>query len=334
MTTHQPMKPLRTWSHLAVNKRRPTEYEVVSTDLLWTRRDPQAPFTMSPTVPLSRWYVDNRERTALRDVDWNAFRDPDQLVYRTYNTIQDGQESYVDGLLDEHSRNDHDFGLPAEWLGRLASHYTPARYLVGGMQMASNYLVALAPSSTVANCAMFQAGDQLRWVSRIAYRTAELRENHPDAGFGIDERRTWESSPQWRGFLELIERTLVTWDFSEAVFALNVIVKPAVDAACLRHFGVYSREQGDSLTGLLADAQCIDSERSKRWTHALIQLATADNPHNADLLGMWAAKWTPLSDRAIDGFFAGLPGGGRFAAAAKAEAQLFRAGLGIASSSP
>lgn len=327
--THEPMKPLRTWSHLALNRRRPTEYEVVSTDLLWTRRDPEAPFTMSPSVPMSRWYIDNRERTALSHADWNAFRDPDQLVYRTYNTIQDGQESYVDGLLDEHARNDHDFGLSTEWLGRLASHYTPGRYLVHGMQMASNYLVALAPSSTVANCAMFQAGDQLRWVSRIAYRTAELRKNHPDAGFGKDERRAWEASPQWRGFLELIERTLVTWDFGEALFALNVIVKPAVDVACLRQFGVYGREQGDSLTGLLADAQCIDSERSKRWTHALIQFAIEGNPRNRDVLVSWAEKWTPLSDKAIEGFFEGLPGGGRYAAVAMRETELFRAGLAL-----
>jgi len=327
--TSQPMTPLRTWSHLAKNRRRPTEYEVVSTDLLWTRQDPEAPFTMSTTVPMSQWFIRNRERMALTHPDWNAFRDPDQLVYRTYNTIQDGQEYYVDGLLAEHARNDHDFGLSAEWLGQLATRYAPGRYLIHGVQMASNYLVALAPSSTVANCLMFQAGDQLRWVSRIAYRTAELRRNHPDIGFGQHERRHWESSPPWRGFLELIERSLVTWDFSEQFFAINVIAKPAIDAAYLRQFGVYGREQGDALTGLLADAALIDSERCRRWTSALIGFVRDGSPGNRDVLAAWARTWAPLGDQAIDGFFADLPDGDRYAAAAKREAHLFRAGLGV-----
>ncbi|MEV5408772.1 toluene monooxygenase [Thermopolyspora sp. NPDC052614] len=322
------LKPLRTWSHLAKNRRRPTEYEVVSTDLLWTRRNPAAPFTMSPSIPVSQWFIRNREQTGLTHPDWNAFRDPDQLIYRTYTTIQDGQESYVDGLLDEHSRNDHDFGLPAEWVAQLAARHTPGRYLIHALQMSSNYLVALAPSSTVANCLMFQAGDQLRWVSRIAYRTAELRKTHPDAGFGATERRHWESSPHWRGFVELVERMLVTWDFSEQFVVLNVFAKPATDAM-LRQFGDVGRGHGDTLTGLLADAQGIDGERSKRWTRALIRFLVDGEPSNLDTLRGWAEKWVPLGDQAIDMFFDGLPGADGHAEAAKEETRLFRQGLGL-----
>ena len=29
-------KPLKTWSHLAGKRRRPSEYEIVSTNLLWS----------------------------------------------------------------------------------------------------------------------------------------------------------------------------------------------------------------------------------------------------------------------------------------------------------
>lgn len=326
------LRPLKTWSHLAKNRRRPTEYEIVSTDLLWTRENPQAPFTQSPTIPSSQWFLKYRENTALTHPDWDAFRDPDQLVYRTYNTIQDGQESYVDGLLDEHARNDHDFGLSAEWLAQLAARYTPGRYLIHAVQMSSNYLVALAPSSTVANCLMFQAGDQLRWVSRIAYRTAELRKNHPDVGFGQTERRCWETANHWRGFVELVEKCLTTWDFSEQLFALNVIVKPSIDAAYLREFGNYGRREGDALTGLLSEAQCIDSDRSKRWTRALLQFVTEEpeaGKANIDTMQHWARQWAPLADAAVDSFFTGLPNSERHIEAAKYETLMFRRMLGL-----
>src|SRR6266700_7731654 len=91
-------RPLKTWSHLAKSKRRPTEYETVSTNLLWSTRDPKAPWTLGPDIALSKWYLKYRNKSGLAHPDWDGFRDPDQMIYRTYNTIQDGQEAYVDGL--------------------------------------------------------------------------------------------------------------------------------------------------------------------------------------------------------------------------------------------
>ena len=37
---------------------------------------------------------------------------PTRLVYRTYNILQDGQETYVDGLLEQYSGEEHDAALP------------------------------------------------------------------------------------------------------------------------------------------------------------------------------------------------------------------------------
>jgi toluene monooxygenase system protein E len=324
------MKPLRTWSHLAKNKRRPTEYETVSTNLLWNTKRPEVPWLLGPDIALSKWFVEHRSKSRWQHTDWDGFRDPDQLVYRTYNTIQDGQEAYVDGLLDDHDRNDHDFALPAGWMALLAQYYTPGRYLIHAAQMSSNYLVALAPASTICNCFMFQAGDQLRWVSRIAYRTAELASRETETAFGNIERAQWESSPAWQGFRELMERLLVTWDWAEQFFALNVIAKPAIDAAYLRQFGFHARRNGDALTGLLADAQLIDSERSKRWTRALIDYAfTSTVANNRQVANEWAAKWAPLGDRATTMFLDGLPGGEALIAAACHETTLFRTDLGL-----
>lgn len=320
-------KPLRTWSHLAKQRRRPSEYEIVSTNLLWST-DGDMPWALSPDIDMNKWYLKYRNGSPLRHADWDAFRDPDELVYRSYNILQDGQETYVDGLLEEHARNGHDQGLDAAWIAALARLYTPARYPFHAVQMGSAYLVQMVPASTIENCAMLQAADQLRWVSRIAYRTRELANAWPDQGFGTAERAAWEGDPCWQGFRELLERALVAYDWAEHFTALNLVAKPALDEAFLRQLGHSARRNGDTLLAQLLDAQWLDSERCRRWTEALVAFAR-DGAGNDAALADWVAKWVPLGDAAIDAYCAALPDAPGAAAAAKDAARVFRASLGF-----
>ncbi len=325
-TDHDVSKPLKTWSHLAANRRRPTEYEIVSTNLLWTDWGDK-PFAMGRTLPLSQWMVTNRNRSPLVHADWDAFRDPDQMIYRTYNTIQDGQEAYVDGLLLDHRKNDHDSALPQAWVRSLGRFYTPARYLMHAVQMSSNYLVTVAPASTVMNCFIFQAGDSLRWLSRIAYRTAELRAAFPDAGFATGERAMWERDAAWQGFRELVERSLTSYDWAEQFVALNLVVKPAIDAAFLGGLAQAGRANHDSLTGVLCDAQLIDSERCRRWTAALLKFSEQTDGNRA-VIERWLAKWIPIGDAAIAAYCDALDDSGATTATAQKSAANLRVLMG------
>ena len=166
-------KPLKTWSHLAGKRRRPSEYEIVSTNLLWSTDD-EMPWALSPDIDMNKWYLRYRNNSPLRHDDWDAFRDPDEMVYRSYNVMQDGHETYVDGLIRDHAKNDHDKSLSADWVAALARLYTPTRYPLHCVQMGSAYLVQMVPSSTIENCTMFQAADQLRWVSRAPTTSSVL----------------------------------------------------------------------------------------------------------------------------------------------------------------
>ncbi len=320
-------KPLKTWSHLAKQRRKPSEYEIVSTNLLWSTDDP-TPWALSPEIPMNKWYIKYRNESALRHEDWDAFRDPDQMIYRTYNVMQDGQETYVDGLLEEHSRNEHDSGLSAEWVAALGRLYTPARYPLHALQMGSSYLVQIVPSSTIENCAMFQAADQLRWVSRVAYRTKELADAYPEAGFIERERGYWEDDACWQGFRELMERALATYDWAEHFVALNLVAKPALDEAFIRQLGQSARRNADTLLAQLLDAQWIDSERCRRWTKALVDFARQTDGNDA-VLADWVAKWAALGDAAIDAYCAALPDNPDGAEAAKTAAREFRTTLGF-----
>ena len=219
--------------------------------------------------------------------------------------------------------------LGADWVASLARLYTPTRYPLHCLQMGSAYLVQMVPASTIENCAMFQAADQLRWVSRVAYRTRELADAHPDAGFVSGERGTWEEDPCWQGFRELLERVLAAYDWAEHFVALNVVAKPAFDEACIRRLGRAARRGGDTLLAQMIDAQWTDSERSRRWTGALVEFARTTEG-NAAVMADWVGKWTPLGDAAIDAYCAALPAGADTAAQAKADARSFRASLGFA----
>ena len=321
--------PQRTWSHLAGRRRRPSEYEIVSTHLLWSTDHPQTPWEVAPEGFMSDWYRKHRTGSPWTHEAWDTFRDPDELVYRTYNILQDGQEAHVEGLLDEHDELRHDKQLAEDWLPTLATLYTPGRYLMHTVQMASAYNVHMAPASTIANCFMFQAGDALRWVSRIAYRTRELANSHPSLGFARDERAHWEGHAAWQGFRELMERVLVTFDWAEAFVALNLVAKPAIDEACLRQFAAAARRRDDTLLSLLMGAQLRDSDRSRRWSVALSRFVATEDA-NAEAARTWLAKWVPLGDAAIDAFCARLPDGDDAATQAKSAAAGFRADLPFA----
>ena len=328
MSEVQMLKPLKTWSHLAARRRKPSEYEIVSAKLHYNDHTPGAPYELSPDMFMNKWYRQYTFGSPLRHDDWNAFRDPDEAIYRTYNMMQDGQETYVFGLFDQFNNREHDKSLDSHWLETLAQFYTPARYLFHTLQMASAYVGQMAPASTITNCSYFQMADSLRWLSHTAYRTKELSLTAPGTGINSGERTQWETAPEWQGFRELTEKMLVTWDWAEAFVVLNLVVKPAVEESVLRKLGESARHNGDTLLGLLTDAQLIDAARHRRWATALVKMAT-EVAGNAEIIKGWIAKWEPLADRAIDAYCSKLPDVPNGGALAKQATREFRHSLGL-----
>ncbi|HFB63932.1 MAG TPA: toluene monooxygenase [Aeromonadales bacterium] len=300
------LKPLKTWSHLAGNRRRPSEYEIVSTNLHYHMDNPDNPWELDPNIPMAKWYRKYRNESPLKCEDWDAFRDPDQLIYRTYNLQQDGQETYVTGLFDQFSDRGHDQMLSEEWVLLLAKLYAPTRYLFHTLQLGSSYIHQMAPASTITNCATYQTADSLRWLSHTAYRTRELANAYPAHGFGENEREIWENDVAWQGFRELMEKALIAWDWAEAFVAINLIAKPAIEEAVLVQLGNAARNNNDTLLGLLTQAQMRDAERHRRWSAALVKMAL-DTEGNQAVLQGWIDKWLPLADAAIDTYCEALP---------------------------
>ncbi|MFM2111898.1 MAG: hypothetical protein RLZZ271_558 [Pseudomonadota bacterium] len=328
MSNVEVLKPLKTWSHLAARRRKPSEYEIVSANLHYNDKRPDSPYELSPDMFMNQWYKKNTFGTQLKHADWNAFRDPDEVVYRTYNLMQDGQETYVFSLFNQFNEREHDKSFDPRWAGTLARYYTPSRYLFHTVQMASAYVGQVSPASTITNCSYFQLADSFRWLSHTAYRTKELSLTFADKGFGRDERQYWEQDAIWQGYRELMEKLLTVWDWGEAIVVLNLVAKPAIEEGVLRKLGESARHNGDTLLGLLTDAQLIDSARHRRWAAAFVKMAL-ETPGNLELMRGWIAKWEPLADQAIEAYCAGLPDAADAAASAKRATREFRQSLGL-----
>lgn len=328
MSEVQVLKPLKTWSHLAARRRKPSEYEIVSANLHYNDRDANAPYELDPDMFMNKWYKKNTFGSPLKHDDWNAFRDPEEVVYRTYNMMQDGQENYVFGLFDQFNSREHDKSLDPRWAGTLARIYTPARYLFHTLQMASAYVGQVAPASTITNCNYFQMADSFRWLSHTAYRTKELSLTFTGKGFAANERNYWETDAVWQGFRELMEKAMTVWDWAEAFVVLNLVAKPAVEEAVLRKLGESARHNGDMLLGLLTDAQLIDAARHRRWATALVKMAV-EKPGNAEVIKGWIAKWEPLADKAIDAYCGALADVSNAAESGKQATREFRRSLGL-----
>ena len=328
MTQPEVLKPLKTWSHLAGRRRKPSEYEIVSTNLHFSTDNPDAPFELDPNFEMAKWFKQYRNASPLAHPDWNAFRDPDEMVYRTYNMQQDGQETYVLGLFDQFSARGHDAMLEPTWAGSLARLYTPARYLFHTLQMASAYLSQMAPASTISNCATYQAADSLRWLTHTAYRTKELSKTFPDIGLGTREREYWEKDPVWQDWRQIVEKALVAWDWAESFTAFSLVIRPAVEEAVLRSLGESARHNGDTLLGLLSDAQLLDAQRHRRWAGTLVRMAL-EQPGNREVMAGWVRKWEPLADAAVDAYCSALPDVAGAAGRVRKATREFRSGLGL-----
>jgi toluene monooxygenase system protein E len=242
--------------------------------------------------------------------------------------MQDGQETYVYGLLEQFSKREHDKNLASGWLGTLGLRYTPTRYLFHTLQMASAYFAQVAPASTITICGFFQMADSLRWLTHTAYRTKELQVAHPEKGFTEKERQFWEGESIWQGYRELMEKVLITWDWGEAFVALNLVAKPAIEEGILRNLSNSARHNGDELLAMLCDAQMIDAMRHRRWSEALVKMALEDQSNHAVIQG-WINKWEPLADRAIDAYCHGLPDVPDAADDAKTAVRAYRKSLGF-----
>ena len=289
--SRQEMAQKRTYWHLSDLGRKPTDYDIATSRLhYWTARG------FEVKVPVSEWYERYQRGSELRCRDWEEWGDPRQTTYTTYTTIQRTREAFVNGLLDSIS-DEYDLGLSPEWLVLLDRVLAPLRYPGHGLQMVAAYIGSMAPSARITIAATFQAADEMRRVQRLAYRMRQLRVTHPE--FGRTAQQTWQNDPIWQPLREVIETLLVTWDWGEALVALQCVLKPAFDELFMTQFGRLARAAGDDVLDRMFFSLNEDCAWHRAWSESLLLTAIRDTPESASAIERWIENWVPRVSRAV-----------------------------------
>jgi len=307
MTVIQKNQRSKTWSLLGDVRKKPSEYEVVTSKFLTNFRRQPAPFELDPHTPINEWYLKYREGSAFQVTDWEGFRDPYRLTYRRYIQMQHEREIYIENLVDNFELHNADAQLHTDWIKVMEKFFIPSRFPIHVLQMSSLYLAQMAPSAFISNPAFCQAGDELRRIQWVAYRAKSLSLSHyPELASSASTRQLWEEEPLWQPLREAAEKLLVAYDWGETFAVLNLVIKPLFDALYTHEFAQLARNNGDELTALMVEDFALDSKKSHDWSLALAQYAIKEHAPNKELLLQWVEKWRPLALRAIEGVLAAL----------------------------
>jgi toluene monooxygenase system protein E len=282
------MKPARkTYWHLGADRRLPSDYEIATSRLLTH----VARGGFAVTLPASDFYARHQAGSLLVSERFEDFADPRATTYTKYVDLGREREAYVGRLLGTIEESDHDRNLPQEWVETLGRALSPLRFACHGLQMAAAYVGQMAPSGRIAVAALFQCGDEIRRIQRLAYRLALLARRNPEVA--ATGRTLWQSDPAWQPLRRAIEKLLVTYDWGEALVALNLCLKPTLDDLFLCQLAeaadrVRAHFDAQILRSLLEDAAW-----HRAWTDALLTLAFADRPANRAVVARWVEIWAP-----------------------------------------
>ncbi|HXU82881.1 MAG TPA: hypothetical protein VN914_15885 [Polyangia bacterium] len=281
--------PLKTYSHLAGERRMPSEYEIVTTKLLY---HPQRGFEID--VPTRGWYEKHQRGARLTCRDWERFADPRATTYPDYTTLQARQENHLEGVLRSWAAADHDPALLALWRDTFLRVLAPLRFALHGFQMIAAYVGQMAPSGRIAIAALLQTADELRRVHRLAYHLGLYRKLQPSRD---TSRSDWQTAPAWQPLRRVVEQALATYDWSEALVALDLCLKPLLEALFFTELARLAREQHDFLLGEVLSSFDEDGRWHQAWSAALVRLAV-EEPDNRRLLREWVDRWWPRAREA------------------------------------
>jgi toluene monooxygenase system protein E len=281
----------KTYWHFNEQRRIPSEYELVTTKLLYYGER-----GFEVLVPLAAWYEKHQRGSQLSLSDWEQFKDPRETTYARYVALQQKQEVFVDGVFHSMQKSNHDVRLSDAWVEKLLAALLPLRYPLHGLQMAMSYVAHMAPGGRIVVAGLFQAADDLRRIQRIAERLAMLRKARKQPlGNG---RSIWQEQPSWQPLRRAVERLLTTYDWGEALVALNVCLKPLFDELWVAQFADWAKANGDYPTSEIFLSLWEDCAWHREWTAALVRLLVMDESNQRALRG-WMDAWLPVSAEAL-----------------------------------
>jgi len=275
----------RTYQCLEGTRKKPTDYQITSTALLYY---PARGFEVE--TPVWRHYLEFQKNGQLRSERWDDFEDPAQLTYSTYVAERRDQEAFLDRLLERPITP-----LPPG-LRPLLGLLSAARFPLHGFQMVAAYVGALAPSGRIGIAAAFQAADEMRRIQRLCQWLS--RSGMPVPQLDALGREIWQQNPAFQPLRQLVERLLVTYDWGVALTTLNGIIKPLFDRLWFDQLVAVAERHDDEVLEKILSSLGDDGRWHEAWFVEFSRLALGASPGNAEAMLRVVLEQRPLMARA------------------------------------
>jgi toluene monooxygenase system protein E len=266
----------RTYLPLEQQRRKPTDYEVTTSALLYY---PARGFEVE--TPVWEHYQRYQRGSVLSCSDWEAFEDPAHTTYSSYVAARRDQETFLDRLFERPAQP------LAPGLRPLLGVLSALRFPLHGLQMTAAYVGALAPSGRVSVAAAFQAADELRRIQRICQWLS--RSGKPVSELDALGRELWQQHGAFQPLRRLIEELLVTYDWGQALIALNGIIKPIFDRLWFEHVAVAAARHEDEVLAQTLRSLAEDGHWHEAWFGALSKLLLVSDAGNLVAFNQGAA---------------------------------------------
>lgn len=257
----------RTYLCLEGLRRKPNDYEITSTALLY---HPGRGFEVqTPTLA-------HHGSSKLRSARWDSFQDPASFTYASYVAERRDQEAFLERLLASPPAP-----LPRS-LSMLPGLLSALRFPLHGLQMVAAYVGAFAPSGRITIAAGLQAADELRRIQRLCCWLSRSGERAP--ALHALGRQIWQEHRLFQPLRRSIEELLVSYDWGEALVGLSGVVKPLFDQLWFEQLSNVAKRHDDELLEKILLSLADDGRWHRRWFAAFSRLALESEPGNAAVI--------------------------------------------------
>jgi Methane/Phenol/Toluene Hydroxylase len=295
----------RDFNYIKSRKRRLSEYEAVS---CYTQPDPKV-------FDRQGWYLltaEGRaawrpESTHLHHPHWFDFRDPSGLWQRYYVKLQAEQERSIERSVEDAAIAGILREFDSVWLNEMIGiHYRVWSFFEYGLFRAFSRAQREALSDTLGNALCFEAVDRIRHAQSTVLYLMEF-EAQVEGFKDHASKDHWLGDPIYQPLRRLVELLMVTDDWAEIAFAVNLVIDPITTeigiSRLIRH---HAPAHGDPTTPMIILTTERDRRRNQAWTEELVRMTTATSlpsaGNNRIIFRSWIERWTPLAIAAAKAF--------------------------------
>ncbi|MDR3376825.1 MAG: hypothetical protein P4L98_24155 [Ancalomicrobiaceae bacterium] len=234
-------------------------------------------------------------RTAIVMKDWYALKDPRQFFYGAWvlarARMQDAAEADF-ALVEER-------GLAAAYpeAGKavVRSVLLPLRHLAWGANINDSFIGAHGYGIAISQAATYAAMDQLgiaQYLTRLALAFSDIEAL-------AAAKSAWLEAPLWQGLRRYVEDLMVTGDWFEVLVAQNVVLDGLLYPLVYDRLADALDASHGPVVSLLTRFQSEWAGENAKWLDAVIKVAAADSPENAEKLAAWVGQWRARALEAV-----------------------------------